>query len=421
MKLLQNKTSRTILLALAISAASGSMVFAQIEGPKRGIAPIASTGDFEVTGIEVNATGENAMEARRKGWEEAQRKGWSALWAKTHGGSSSLADSTLDGIVSAIVVEEEQIGPHRYIAKLGITFDRARAGQLLGVGGIAARSAPMMVLPILYDGASPTAFEQQTIWQRAWAMYRTADSKIDYVRPSGAGSESLILNAGQMGRRSRQWWRTILDQFGAADIVVPIARLQRLYPGGPIVGKFSARYGPDNRFLGGFELRANNSAGLPVMMSQAVKKMDELYITALSSGQLRADSTLTFEAETIAEEDLAPLETELPKPATEEKVKPVTEDAIEKAIRDVETEKKKTDNPAEKEAPLILPTQTVSVQANTPTAADLDRAEASLRGIPGVQSVSTSSLALGGTSVIRVVYQGDPDTLRAALASRGFR
>lgn len=424
MKLPHNKTGTQIALAVVLSVASAGLVWAQIEGPKRGIAPIASTGDFEVTGIEVNTTGETAMEARRAGWEEAQRKGWSALWAKTRGGNSSLADSTLDGIVSAIVVEEEQIGPHRYVAKLGITFDRARAGQLLGVGGIAARSAPMLVLPILFDGAAPVAFEQQSVWQRAWALYRTADSKIDYVRPSGAGSESLLLNAGQIGRRSRQWWRTILDQFGAADVIVPIARLQRMYPGGPIVGKFSARHGPDNRFLGSFELRANNTAGLPLMMAQAVKKMDELFMTALASGQLRADSTLTFETETIAEEDLAPLESALPNPEAEvaDTVKPTTEeDPIEKAVREAQETEKKQDNPVEKAAPLVLPTQTVSVQANTATAADVDKAEASLRGIPGVQSVSTTSLALGGTSVIRVVYQGDPDALRAALAARGFR
>jgi hypothetical protein len=426
MKLPQNNTGRILTIATALSLASASVVWAQIEGPKRGIAPLASTGDFEVTGIEVNATGKDAMEARRKGWEEAQRKGWDALWAKTRGGKSSLSDSTLDGIVAAIVVEEEQIGPKRYVAKLGISFDRARAGQLLGVGGIASRSAPMMILPILYNGAAATVYEQQTAWQRAWATYRTADSKIDYIRPSGAGGESLLLNAGQIGRRSRQWWRVILDQFGAADVIIPIARIERSFPGGPIVGKFSARHGPDNRFLGSFELRAANSAALPAMMEQAVKKMDELFIAALNSGQLRADSTLTFTPETIAEEDLAPLETALPE--VKEKVeKPKddkeADDPVEKELRKADEEERKNDNPNDKPAPLAVPvtTQTVSVQANTATAADVDRAEASLRGIPGVQSVSTTSLALGGTSVIRVTYQGDPDAFKAALSARGFR
>jgi hypothetical protein len=64
---------------------------------------------------------------------------------------------------------------------------------------------------------------------------------------------------------------------------------------------------------------------------------------------------------------------------------------------------------------------TVSVQVKTPTPEAVDRAEASLRGIPGVRSVVTTSLALGGTSVIRVTYQGDPSTLNNALQARGFR
>ena len=366
MKMPQNNTVRFLATAAALSLASASVLYAQIEGPKRGIAPLASTGDFEVFGIEVNTTGKDAMEARRNGWEEAQRKGWSALWAKTRGGASSLSDSTLDGIVAAIVVEEEQIGPRRYVAKLGVSFDRARAGQLLGVGGIAARSAPMMILPIMYNGGAATVYEQQTLWQRAWATYRTSDSKIDYIRPSGAGGESLLLNAGQIGRRSRQWWRVILDQFGAADVIIPIARIERSYPGGPIVGKFSARHGPDNRFLGSFELRANNSAGLPAMMEMAVKKMDELFMAALASGQLRADSTLTFTPETISEEDLAPLETALPvekKEAVERSdADNNRENAIEKALREIEEKERRADNPNDKPATLTLPVLPQPVQ-----------------------------------------------------------
>lgn len=292
-------------IGLPLVLVTGGLVVAQIEGPKRGIAPIASTGDFEVSGIEVNVTGNNAQEARQKGWEEAQRLGWSKLWASTHGSTgSSLSDSTLDGIVSAIIVEEEQIGPRRYIARLGISFDRARAGQILGVRGVSRRSAPLLLLPVTYSAGAPTVFEQTTSWQRSWAKYRTADSTIDYVRPSGAGGESLLLNAGQMDRRSRNWWRTILDQFGAADVIIPIARIERQWPGGPVVGRFSARYGPDNKYLGSFSLRTGSNKGIPAMMDLAVRKMDELYQSALASGRLQTDSSLVLEQEVIDEEDL---------------------------------------------------------------------------------------------------------------------
>lgn len=304
-------------IGLPLAMVGGGIVIAQIEGEKRGINPIASNGDFEVTNVSVNVVGKNAFEARQKGWEEAQRLAWSALWRKTHGSAgSTLSDSTLDGIVAAIVVEEEQIGPRRYVAKLGVLFDRARAGQLLGVSGVVRRSAPLLLMPITQNAGAPTLFEQRTSWQRSWAKFRTADSRIDYVRPSGAGGESLLLNAGQVDRRSRGWWRTILDQFGAADVIIPIARIERQWPGGPVVGHFSARYGPDNKFLGGFTLRTTSSAGIPAMMDQAVVRMDQLFQSALASGALRADASLVLEQEVVEEEDLeaeekAPIEGEL--------------------------------------------------------------------------------------------------------------
>ena len=44
-----------------------------------------------------------------------------------------------------------------------------------------------------------------------------------------------------------------------------------------------------------------------------------------------------------------------------------------------------------------------------------------VRAIPGVQSASTASLALGGTSVMQVNASIDIDALRGALEARGWR
>lgn len=415
MRVSAKKTVKAWAIAVPLLLGSAALVHAQIEGPKRGIPPIASTGDFEVEGIEINTTGKNAEEARRAGWEEAQRKAWSMLWARTHGGKGAeLSDGTLDGIVSAIVVEEEQIGPRRYVARLGVSFDRARAGQLLGIKGIGKKSAPMLVIPVMVSGGSPIVFERQTPWQNAWAKFRTADSRIDYVRPYGGGSESLLLNAGQMDRRSRTWWRVILDQFGAADVLYPIVRLERQWPGGPIVGKFSARYGPENRYLGSFVLRADDAKGIPAMMNEGVVKMDQLFQQAFLSGRLRAEAALLLED--IDEEDLEELEAEAELPTD------IAADPLGNIIDNLPDDPgqgKNGDSPVTPPAP--AQTVTISVQVNTPTPEALDRAVGAIRGIPGVRSVGTSSMALGGTSVLRVTYQGDPSALNAALSARGIR
>ena len=127
-------------------------------------------------------------------------------------------------------------------------------------------------------------------------MYkRQGSSTIDYVRPAGSGGESLLLTYGQTGRRSRAWWNGVLDQFSAADVIVPIADLTYLWPGGPVEGRFVARYGPDNRYLGEFTMRAENPAQLPAMLTQAVARFDRIYSAALANGTLRPDPTLTLE------------------------------------------------------------------------------------------------------------------------------
>ena len=63
----------------------------------------------------------------------------------------------------------------------------------------------------------------------------------------------------------------------------------------------------------------------------------------------------------------------------------------------------------------------IVVQADTPSASSVANIEGLLRGIAGVRAATTTSLALGGVSLVRVTYDGDPAALRAALEVRGYQ
>ena len=148
-----------ILIAAAASLlAGGAALYAQLEGAERGIPPIDSSSAFEVTGVEVDVSGENAEEARLEGWRRAMGQGWKMLWARTNNKPISeapdLSESVLSSIVSGIIVEHEQISPTRYIAKLGVLFDRSRTGEMLGVGGLVRRAAAMLVIPVMVTGGT---------------------------------------------------------------------------------------------------------------------------------------------------------------------------------------------------------------------------------------------------------------------------
>jgi len=385
---------------LAAGAVGGYRLVAQVEGD-RGIAPLANSEDIQVNGIKVDVTAKTGADARLEGWKQAEKEAWKKL------GGPDMPVESIDVMVSSVVIGQEQVGPRRYIATLGVIFSKARAGQYVGAGGATIRSAPMLVLPVLYSGGVQQVFEVRGPWQRAWAEFQASQSPIDYVRPVGAGGESLILTAGQASRRSRLWWRNVLNQFDAADVLVPYARLERQWPGGPIHGTFTARYGPDNTFLGTFELDAASEQELPAMLDKAVQRMDGLYRDALSGGELRPDATLTTSGQ-VLDRAFAELR---------QKLMPKGGDAFAPLPLPSQTE-------APAAMPSLAPTapvETVSVQFASPDAAAVDAALAAVRGVPGVRGAATVSLAVGGTSVMRVTVEGGGERLASALRGQGWK
>ncbi len=390
-----------LALGLALLLAGPARLLAQLEG-ERGIQPVATSSDIQVGGIEVETTGKDANEARMNGWKLAQRM----AWAKLKG--PGMADGQIEGMVSAVVIEHEQIGPKRYVAKLGVVFDRERAGQFLVTddgGSARAHSAPMLVLPVLFSGGAAQTFEVRGPWQKAWAQFRPGATSMDYVRPSGAGGESLILTAGQPSRRSRLWWRTVLSQFGASDVIMPVARLERQWPGGPVRGFFTARYGPDNTWLGSFELTANDEAGLDTMLATALQRFDRIYADALAQGLLKPDPTLYSEQQSMNAALAALAAAAQPKPEATAPTQ-AGSDAPKVEASDVAT---------------VETVATYTVQFASPDAGAVDAALGAVRGSAGVRGAATSSIAIGGTSVMRVTYSGGLDGLAAALRARGWQ
>jgi len=373
-----------LLLLLAI-AGSGAL-YAQLESGERGILPLDSSGTLEISGIHVDVGGKDAAAARYGGWRLAQRQGFRALWARTHrrplSEAPNLPDGVLDGLVSSIIIEREQIGPNRYIADLGILFDRARAGEMLGVGSERRTSAPMLLIPITVTGGTATSVELRNAWQRAWAQFRTSQSNIDYVRISGLSVDPLLVNAAQTNRPGRGWWRNLVDLYGAADILIAEVMVQRLYPGGPARARFIGRHGPDNEIIGGFSLTAPNSEAIPAMMAEGVRRMDELFMAARDAGRLTRDSTL-----------------DLPEPPP----LPVEEEEEAK------------------------PTQTVrpagaayQVQIRVTNVNSYNFAMAHLRTLPGIDQLIPQSINPSGTSYVLVSYRGSASALAAALRARGW-
>ena len=127
-----------------------------------------------------------------------------------------------------------------------------------------------------------------------------------------------------------------------------------------------------------------------------MKRLDAIYAAALARGVLRPDTSLVIEqpVENEALEDVS---------ATDEAA--ITSDGLG----------------TEQGGASAVQSRNFLVQFDSPDVGSVPAAESALRSISGVRAASTTSLALGGVSVMRVTFDGDAESLRAALAARGYR
>lgn len=336
---------------------------------------------FVVNNIDVDVAGKTSDAARLGAYREAQRKAWPQLWSRMTGNpvgqAPRLNDGALDSMVAGIEIEAERFSATRYIGRLSVIFDRVRAGKYLGGDMATLTSPPMLLLPVLQDAGAATTYEAQSPWLRAWARYRAGASPMQYVRATTIVGDSILLNAYQARRDDRDLWRNILNRFRAADVLTAEAKLDRTYPGGPIIGTFSARHGPDSALLARFKLQVRSATQLDRMLDMAVGRIDAHYAKALREGRLRSDPTL------IA--DLAP---------------PVS---------------------AAPTIGMAAPVLGLEVNVATPDAATWAGLSSALRGTPTVNGVTLLSLSLGGTSRVRIGHSDSYDWLLYNLDQRGLR
>jgi hypothetical protein len=351
-----------------------------------------SSGAYAVGGIAVDVTAKTTNEARMEAYRTAERQAWPLLWARLSGqpagAAPRLADGTIDGMVAGFEIQGEHFSTTRYIAKLGVVFDRGRASSYFTTGIGATRSPPMLLLPVLIDGGVRVIYQAKTPWLAAWQRFRDAVTPIDYIEAQGTPADNVLLTGYQPHRDDRPLWRNILSRFKAADVLIAEVKLDHDYPGGPVSATFIARHGPDATELGRFELRSVGGDGLNAMFDEGVRRTDAIYAEALRDGRLRSEPDLTLALEPLG--------------AIGSDIGTMTEAA---------------------------PSGGTDADVATPSARSWNELETVLKGTPTVAGVSLTSLSLGGTShiVIRhtdsvdmLAYQLDQKRLRLAPSGSGL-
>ena len=106
-----------------------------------------------------------------------------------------------------------------------------------------------------------------------------------------------MLNLGQSRRPGRGWWRMLLDQYGASDVVVPEVYLERRNARRADHRRASTRgTGRTAPFSAASRCATGSADGLDRLLDEGVRRIDALYVEALrDGGLLRPDPSLAVE------------------------------------------------------------------------------------------------------------------------------
>ncbi len=185
-------------------------------------------GMYAVHGIGVDATADNASDAREKAIAEGARKGLEQLLRDlTLADDAKSLPPVTEKMASSLVVdfevEGERASATRYIAELGFRYKPEGVKALLGqVGHYVASQAPLtLVVPVYRAATGDLLWQPENPWRAAWKAASSSASLVPIVVPDGTPEDMQDVTTADLADQTRL--DALAERYKAENAVVVIA------------------------------------------------------------------------------------------------------------------------------------------------------------------------------------------------------
>jgi len=186
---------------------------------------------FEVTGVRVVATAEDARAAQQKaiyaGQVQAVRRMFEKLTLVTdHSRLPPPDGDMINRLVRSYEVTNERRSAKRYIAEMTVQFqpDAVRAAlRQYGVPYAETVSPLALVLPVVTDSAGARLWASPNDWRAAWQDLAWRGHLTDLALPYGELADVSTIAADQAATGDLLALKKIADRYAAADVLVMMA------------------------------------------------------------------------------------------------------------------------------------------------------------------------------------------------------
>ena len=209
----------TIVIVFLVAFAAGGDARAQ-----------GGSNAYTVTGVDVDVSAADAMQAREQGLREARRKAAKMLIERMVAPEDRARvavpdDARLEGMVRGIEFVRERSAPNRYIATLNVVFQPDPVKAWLSAGGVKVAetvSRPALVIPLWKGKAGVEPLDDRNPWREAWRTLDTAGSSVPVTVIRGDQLDQNAVSAeeayvGDVSALSR-----LNERYRAPTIVVAI-------------------------------------------------------------------------------------------------------------------------------------------------------------------------------------------------------
>lgn len=187
---------------------------------------------FEVRGVAVDVTAQNATVARKQALAEGQRTAFQRLLerltlAEDHDKIPQLSVIEIADYVSDFSVSTEKTSPVRYLANLTYRFKTDLIRGLLRTQGIRfaeTRSKPLLILPIYQAAAELVLWDDANAWLQAWIRRPDTQGLAPFAVPLGDLADIAAIGVEDAVRGDAEKLAVLAARYNAGDTIVAYAR-----------------------------------------------------------------------------------------------------------------------------------------------------------------------------------------------------
>lgn len=271
---------------------------------RAGPAPAQTVADPYSATVKLDATADNAVDARREARRDGERQALAKVVAQVSGAADvhlpKLSDDAVTDMVKSFEVAHERMSAVRYLADYTFHFSPDKVRRLMRQAHLAAAPATppaaaaasgppaapktgrsggdaIVVLPVYEDGARAVLWNDPNPWRDAWSQYPNGTGPDRLVVPLGDIGDLAAIDAARADAGQPDALRAIARRNGGGEVVVALVKPRRNvgaiagldvaiseYRGGRLVGRsgtsLSAAPGEDQAALLGRAVTATASA-----------------------------------------------------------------------------------------------------------------------------------------------------------------